>query len=267
MGSKKKVIDEFAKKKLKEYNILEIEGYNTEVTFNQVIKVILSKVFKVKAKASNSLKISTNLKKKILEQILDKKNEKNFPSTKLVLIIHNIEGANLRGETQELLSYLGDHPAFKIIATFDHVKTPSMWNSQIASRFNFFYYNLNTMIPYKEEMKFEETQEFAQDEHNAFLRVKKIFEQSVPNFNKAYFVIARYCINGSGLSIGKWQDKIHQCGFNISYSLLLKHIGEYLNYALLKRSDKHYTIPFESETIEKIISFLEDFLKLNKKVN
>jgi hypothetical protein len=99
---------------------------------------------------------------------------------------------------------------------------------------------------------------------SSFLRAKKIFEQSVPNFNRAFLVIARHCQSGSWLSINKWQDKIHQLGFNISYTLLIKYISEYLNYALLKRYEKNYTIPFESETIEKIVSFLEDFLKIKK---
>jgi hypothetical protein len=165
VGSKKKIVNEFIKKKLKEYNILEIEGYNTEVNFNRILSVILNKVFKLETKCGSNTKISSKLKKIFLEEI--NKEKKIFYNTKLILVVHNIEGANLRGEAQELLSYIADHPAFKLIATFDHFKTPCLWNSQISSRFNFYYLSVHSMIPYKEEMKFEITQEFSQDEHNA----------------------------------------------------------------------------------------------------
>ncbi len=64
-----------------------------------------------------------------LNFILARLEEEEDEDEDLFLIVHNIDGPNLRGETnQGALAQLAAHPRVHLICSIDHINAPLLWD-------------------------------------------------------------------------------------------------------------------------------------------
>ncbi|KAJ3371475.1 Origin recognition complex subunit 2 [Kappamyces sp. JEL0680] len=74
----------------------------------------------------------------------------------ITLLIHNIEGTNLTPEPiQKAISVLASHPKIFLVASSDHLNTPTLWDATKISLFNFVWHEMTTYQPYLVETSFE----------------------------------------------------------------------------------------------------------------
>ena len=54
-------------------------------------------------------------------------------------------------EAQAVLSTLAASDRVHLVASFDHVNTPQLWDPQLAARFNWLWHDITTYTPYVSE--------------------------------------------------------------------------------------------------------------------
>ncbi|KAL5257220.1 hypothetical protein ACHWQZ_G012231 [Mnemiopsis leidyi] len=142
VGSKRKLLIQFAKKMLKyEYHIV-INGYFPNLTVRDILNSITSEML-----GSSASFRSTQDQ---LNYISNSKYNKIF------ILINNIDGANLRNEkSQQVLAELSAIEHVHVIATIDHINAPLLWDEQKSKMFNWLWFDCTTFHSYSDETSIE----------------------------------------------------------------------------------------------------------------
>lgn len=100
--------------------------------------------------SSNLPQLVSNTRVKSEEDLL--KLVADFESP-LAVILHNIDGPKLQSRAaQALLSRLAVLPHVSLVASFDHVDTPVLWDSLTSARFNWRLHDATTYQPQLENL-------------------------------------------------------------------------------------------------------------------
>ncbi|KAJ1949028.1 Origin recognition complex subunit 2 [Linderina macrospora] len=73
---------------------------------------------------------------------------------RMYLVVHNIDGACLR-KHQAALAVLGNCKNIHLLASVDHIEAPVMWDTTLATKFNWAWHDLTTFEPYTVETSYE----------------------------------------------------------------------------------------------------------------
>ncbi|KAI9297030.1 ORC2-domain-containing protein [Neoconidiobolus thromboides FSU 785] len=147
-GSKRETILDFAKKCLitDDSIVLVINGYFPNITLKTILTLICKKL---RAKCLISKPIETV---QFIKEALEKKDD----ISKLYLIVHNIDGENLRSKViQNIFMSLSQLEKISLICTIDHIRATLLWDNVSMTKFNFLSQEMTTFIPYKVETSFE----------------------------------------------------------------------------------------------------------------
>ncbi|KAJ1547472.1 Origin recognition complex subunit 2, partial [Nowakowskiella sp. JEL0078] len=149
-GSKTALIDEFVATHLTDAPAVVVNGFFPSITLREILLQIVNGVMKLDQTPSSPIDLLALIKGYFLPDNKARKWEKIY------LIIHNIDGANLRTDkTQMYLSYLSNIPEIHLIASIEHIHAPLLWDTATTSRFNFLWHDVTTFTPYVEEVSFE----------------------------------------------------------------------------------------------------------------
>lgn len=137
-GSKRSLLDRFTQQYCTNYPLLTVNGYHPAITIRELKHQI--------AKACRLTLFTLDKFKDYM------KNEK------LYILIHNIDGPNLRTEQcQSMLAEIANIPNVYFICSIDHIHAALLWDQYLSDLFQFCYVDATNFADYHVETSFETT--------------------------------------------------------------------------------------------------------------
>ena len=188
LGSKKSLIEEFRTGTLDGEDCVVVNGFFPSLTTKHILNSLSSDLLEHDGAFSS-----------VVEQVEFVRQEQNSVRRKgrpIYLIVHNIDGPNLRGEkAQGMLTQLVAIPSIHLICSIDHINAPLLWDQQKLSKFNFVWFDATTFLPYSEETRNENSFMVKQSGALALNSLNHVFASLTPNAKDIYLMIAQYQID------------------------------------------------------------------------
>uniref|UniRef100_A0A8D8Q176 Origin recognition complex subunit 2 n=1 Tax=Cacopsylla melanoneura TaxID=428564 RepID=A0A8D8Q176_9HEMI len=251
-GSKYKVMDEFYKKMLSHSKVLVINGFFPDLTLKEILESIMIDLLDMKEASQDPQQAFELIKKKL----------KTKHATDIFLVIHNIDGAALRGNKQQsLLAQLASLQKVHIIASIDHINTPLLWDNSKLGQLNFVWFDVTNYSKYEIETSYESSLLIEQSSGKLVKSsIVNVYKSLNNNAKQIFMLIVNNHLDNrknkqyQGVS---FKDLYSWCrkGFLVTSDLTLRtQLTEFLDHELIKwRNDKeHLYIPIN-------LSILEDF--------
>ncbi|KAG0254783.1 Origin recognition complex subunit 2 [Actinomortierella ambigua] len=176
-GSKRQLLNRFALTFLTDAPVIIVNGFFPTVTVKEILNKITAGALEYTG-PTGSLQEQTAFIHTYFRQP-DRRVKKVY------LILHNIDGPNLRSEkSQAALSYLASCPHVHLLATLDHINAALLWDAVKVARFNWIWHELTTYENYLTETSFE---------NSIMVRRGELGARGVQ------FVLASLTSNGKGL--------------------------------------------------------------------
>jgi origin recognition complex subunit 2 len=155
-GSKKDFIDKFVQEELNDYPVLIVNGYVPTITIKEILLNIINGILKLNITATNIVELCDVIVQ-YFTVVKTKKVRKENKVERFYLVVHNIDGPNLRSEkTQNIFSMLANCQNIMLISSIDHINSASMWDASKQFKFNFVYHDVSTFVPYTIETSYED---------------------------------------------------------------------------------------------------------------
>ncbi|KAI8388542.1 origin recognition complex subunit 2-domain-containing protein [Radiomyces spectabilis] len=146
-GSKRNLLNEFARNVLTDGPIIVVNGFFPTITMKDILNKITAGVMGVSAPGQLQEHVS---------MICNYFKSEQRSYDRLYLIVHNVDGGNLRNEkAQSALSMLACASNIHLIASVDHINAGLLWDNVKASRFNWIWHDVTTYENYLVETSFE----------------------------------------------------------------------------------------------------------------
>ncbi|KAJ3038239.1 Origin recognition complex subunit 2 [Rhizophlyctis rosea] len=147
-GSKRSLLNSFAEFCLSSHPVITVNGYHPTCSISQILRTIIDGLLNHTG-PYGSIQDQTSL-----IQTYFTSPDRQIPQ--LYILIHNIDGANLRSEkTQTALATLAETPNIYLVGSVDHIGSSLMWDAGLAGRFGWCWHDVTTFENYKEETSFE----------------------------------------------------------------------------------------------------------------
>ncbi|GAA5811699.1 hypothetical protein MFLAVUS_005140 [Mucor flavus] len=266
-GSKRKLLNEFAESALTDGPLIVVNGFFPSIS----IKDILLKI----TTGALSKTVPTGQISDHVEFICDyfESEEREFES--LYIVIHNLDGANLRNErTQTALSMLAKANNIHLVASVDHINSGLLWDNVKSSRFNWIWHDATTFDDYLVETSFENSLLIRTGELGGARGAKFVLESLTSNARGVFKILAEHQLTemelanmegkgneSVGLSYSQYYQKCRE-GFFVSSDLALKtELTEFRDHKLIatkKNIDgtEFFYIPLDKSTLLNIIELI-----------
>ncbi|GAX72753.1 hypothetical protein CEUSTIGMA_g209.t1 [Chlamydomonas eustigma] len=140
-GSKRAILEHFAREVLTDGAVVIVNGFNPAVTAKHVVLAAASAIVPYSLKGSSAAVI--------LDQI---KRVPEDPSRHVYIIIHNIDGLGLRESSEQaVLAELASCSGVHIAASIDHINAPLLWDMKTREKFKWLCHDATTFSPYLAE--------------------------------------------------------------------------------------------------------------------
>ena len=257
LGSKRMLLESFAKCHLSSVPHIVINGYFPGLTVKQLLRAITVDVLH----HAGVFKTDSECCAFITSSLGTPDSPKD-----LFVLIHNIDGPMLQGErVQGVLSHLASSPHVHMIASLDHINAPLMWDQWKLSRFNWTWHDVTSFEPYKVETSYENSILAKQAGKLALSSLVNVLKSLTPNSRKIYDLLVRYQLEHcddstyTGLS---FQDFCLKCRekFLVNSDLTLRtQLTEFHDHKLVKSRKgadgvEYLTIPIDKGSL---VQYLE----------
>lgn len=186
-GSKRKLLTKFAQSYLTDGPLVVVNGYFPSITIRDILNKLSVDALGINA-PTGSIQDHVSL---IMEHFQRGENEYD----NIYLLIHNIDGVNLRNErVQTALSILASCPNIHIIASIDHINAGLLWDSIKIARFNWIWHDATTFDNYLTETSFENTLMVRQSEIGGSRGVNYVLASLTSNARGIFKVLAEHQI-------------------------------------------------------------------------
>jgi origin recognition complex subunit 2 len=170
LGSKKKLLEEFHQQ-IVEKDCVVVNGFFPFLTIKQILKTITEDILEISGNFSST--------SEHLEEIFSR------ITTDLFLIIHNIDGQQLRTRmVQSVICRLISHPRIHLVCSLDHINAPLLWDQQCMSNLNPIWFDCTTFLPYTEEG-------VGGDKKTELSSLGSVWPSLTPNARKIYIIIIK----------------------------------------------------------------------------
>ncbi|CAO3693148.1 unnamed protein product [Umbelopsis ramanniana] len=184
-GSKRKLLTKFAQTYLTDGPLIVVNGYFPSITIKDILNKLSVGALGINS-PTGSIQDHVSL---IMEHFQRGENEYEH----IYLLIHNIDGANIRNErAQTALSILASCPNIHIIASIDHINAGLLWDSIKISRFNWIWHDATTFDDYLVETSFENTLMVRQSELGGSRGVNYVLASLTSNARGIFKVLAEH---------------------------------------------------------------------------
>ncbi|KAI9028169.1 origin recognition complex subunit 2-domain-containing protein [Phycomyces nitens] len=184
-GSKRRLLNHFAQSSLSDGPLIVINGFFPSIT----IKDILLKI----TLGALNITCSTGQVLEHAAVICDYFSNQDREFDHLYLVIHNLDGANLRNErAQTVLSMLANAPNIHLIASVDHINAGLLWDNVKASRFNWIWHDGTTYDDYLVETSFENSLLMRSGEMGGVRGVQYVLTSLTSNGRGVFRVLAEH---------------------------------------------------------------------------
>ncbi|KAG6795306.1 origin recognition complex subunit 2 isoform X1 [Apis mellifera caucasica] len=253
VGSKRCLINDFHKN-ISYHPSLVINGFFPSLTTKDILDSIITDLLELNC-SGNTIECI-----ELIENALMKN-----PQDRLYLLIHNIDGIMLRSnKVQDLLSCLASIPNIKILASVDHINAPLLWDHTKHSKFNFFWWDTTTFLPYQEETSYESSLLVQQTGALALSSLHNVFLSLTSNAKSIYILLAKYQlsnnnnVNFTGMAFKDLYRAARE-GFLVSSDLALRaQLTEFIDHKLVKikrniDSVEHLMIPLNNGLLKQFL--------------
>jgi hypothetical protein len=135
-GSKRELLNKFAEQYCTDYPLITVNGYHPALTIKDITKQIANACGLACFKLDHF--------------------KQHMKGGKMYLLIHNIDGANLRTEKcQALLAEIASIPNLYFICSVDHYYAALLWDQDISQLFQFCFVDATNFANYQVETSFE----------------------------------------------------------------------------------------------------------------
>jgi len=140
-GSKRSLLHSYCNQVLEYEDKIVVNGFFSKISIKSILSDICSDII--------GLKLFSLEVEEMLNTVVSYYSKLN---NKLYLVIHNIDGINLRPHyCQVVLSKLANTPGINMIASIDHINASLIWEQKLALSFNWLTFDATTFQPYKYE--------------------------------------------------------------------------------------------------------------------
>ncbi|XP_063990360.1 origin recognition complex subunit 2 [Diachasmimorpha longicaudata] len=256
LGSKRTLINDFHKEIIVDHPTLVVNGFFPSLTIKDVLDGIITDLLSLDPPAN------ANDCFNIIEETMRKN-----PDDKLYLLVHNIDGAMLRNnKSQDTLSRLAAIKNVRLLASVDHINAPLIWDNVKRSRYNFYWWDATTLLPYEAETSYEGSLMVQQSGALALSSLHNVFASLTTNAKAIYIILVKHQIeNGkSNLYPGMAFKDLYRGareGFLVSSDLVLRaQLTEFIDHKLVKTrrnvdGAEYLVIPLNNSLLKK---FLEE---------
>lgn len=239
LGSKQSVLEEFRTKALLNSCHLLINGFFPGLTIKQVLTQVTSELL------HHSTTFKTNFEHaRFIVKTLQENNHESQEGTRtkseVFLVIHNIDGLSLRGESaQTSLSILAQSPFIHIVASIDHINATLLWDQKTLSNFNWSWHDTTTYNRYIEEGSYESCLLVQQTGALGIRSLEHVTQGLTPNAQSLFKLLAKHQLESSERSYPgmSFQDCYMKCReeFLVNSDLALRtHLIEFTDHKLVK---------------------------------
>ncbi|CAG5087693.1 Similar to Orc2: Origin recognition complex subunit 2 (Drosophila melanogaster) [Cotesia congregata] len=187
LGSKRNLINDFHQEILSEHPTLVINGFFPSLTIKDILEGIITELLELEC-PSNINDCFT-----IIESTM-KKN----PDDRLYLLVHNIDGTMLRSnKSQDMLSRLAAIANVRMVATVDHINAPLLWDNVKRARYNFYWWDTTTLLPYEAETSYESSLLVQRSGALALSSLRNVFASLTTNAKAIYTILVKYQIENA----------------------------------------------------------------------
>ncbi|CAD5115950.1 DgyrCDS4880 [Dimorphilus gyrociliatus] len=252
-GSKRSLIENFRTKHLIDYDTLVINGFFPSLSIKQILRDICKELL--------DIDVPTGKPENICDEIVStlKTAERD-----IILIIHNIDGPNLRNfKIQNIFSQLSRSNRVKIVCSIDHPNAHLLWDNVRMTNLKFATFKVDTNEDYSVEQSYEKSTA----KRNAQLSVSAanhVLSSLTPNAIKIFFLLAEHQLEHgneedyNGLS---FTDLYSQCRreFLVNSDLTLRtQLIEFKDHKLIKLKKgvdgaEMLTISLDDESLKEVM--------------
>jgi origin recognition complex subunit 2 len=255
------LLKEFSESHLDDTHVIEINGYFPNIS----IKIILVNILYNIQDSILTVIGHSGPSGNIFDQLLLIQNYfiETSPEVSVIsLLIHNIDGQNLRTErTQTILASLASIPQIHLICSIDHINAPLMWDTTLLDKFNFLWHDLTTFEHYDVELSFENRLLTSRNQVGASGAIH-VLSTLNENAQSIFNLLLKHQIE---LKVGMaYQSLLRQCMENFvcsSESGFKTHLTEFKDHKLImsKMVDKGQVlyVPFDESTLQDLLERLE----------
>ncbi|XP_075971594.1 origin recognition complex subunit 2 [Anticarsia gemmatalis] len=255
IGSKRSVLQQFQKQKLKDFPCIVVNGFFPSLTIKSILEAIVIDLLENNHVPANLGDIVNLIDTQLTENGVD-----------LFLIVHNIDGTMLRNaKAQATLASISQIKNVHTIATIDHINAPLLWDHSKLSKFKFTWWDVTTFVPYVEETSFENSLMTHRSGALQLSSLKSVYQSLTTNAKGIFKVIIEYQLENQkqhyqGLPFKDLYSKCRE-QFLVSSDLALRaQLTEFLDHKLvkMKRSydgSENLVIPIDKTLLQQ---FLEE---------
>ncbi|MBN3295180.1 ORC2 protein, partial [Amia calva] len=183
LGSKRALLESFRTSMLMDSLHLVINGFFPSITIKSILNAITAEMLEHQGSFRTPLDQIDFIVKAL----------KKDPDLHIYLIIHNIDGAMLRGEkSQQTLGQLAAIPNLHLLASIDHINAPLIWDQSKLSQFNWLWYETTTYLPYIEETSYENSLLVQQSGALALSSLTHVMRSLTPNARGIFRLLAEF---------------------------------------------------------------------------
>ncbi|RCI00503.1 Origin recognition complex subunit 2 [Rhizopus azygosporus] len=263
-GSKRNLLNEFAQTALTNGPLVVINGFFPSIS----IKDILLKI----TAGALGVQVPTGQIQDHVAYICNYFSREDREYDNLYIIIHNLDGPNLRNErTQTALSMLASANNIHLVVSVDHINAGLLWDNVKSSRFNWIWHDATTFDDYLVETSFENSLLIRSSELGGARGAKYVLDSLTTNARGVFKILAEHQLmemeianmdgkgnESVGLSYGQYYQKCRE-GFFVSSDLALRtELTEFRDHKLIsskKAMDgtELFFIPLDKSTLLHIL--------------
>ncbi|CEG65118.1 hypothetical protein RMATCC62417_01975 [Rhizopus microsporus] len=263
-GSKRNLLNEFAQTALTNGPLVVINGFFPSIS----IKDILLKI----TAGALGVQVPTGQIQDHVAYICNYFSREDREYDSLYIIIHNLDGPNLRNErTQTALSMLASANNIHFVVSVDHINAGLLWDNVKSSRFNWIWHDATTFDDYLVETSFENSLLIRSSELGGARGAKYVLDSLTTNARGVFKILAEHQLmemeianmdgkgnESVGLSYGQYYQKCRE-GFFVSSDLALRtELTEFRDHKLIsskKAMDgtELFFIPLDKPTLLHIL--------------
>ncbi|KAI4495559.1 hypothetical protein M0802_008571 [Mischocyttarus mexicanus] len=254
LGSKRNLINDFHNQFISDHPTLVVDGFFPSLTIKDIFDSIIIDILELSAPAGITECI----------ELISKVLKKN-PKDRLYLLIHNIDGIMLRSnKIQDALSTLARIPNFCIMASIDHINAPLLWDHTKHSKYNFYWWDTTTLLPYEAETSYESSLLIQHSGALALSSLINVFLSLTSNARAIYKLLIQHQLdnsNNSDFSGLAFKDlyRIARESFLVSTDLALRaQLTEFIDHKLVrtkrnKDGTECLTIPLSNNLLKQFL--------------
>lgn len=267
-GSKRNLLNEFAQSSLTDGPLIVVNGFFPSISIKDIL-------IKISAGALGTTgptgQISDHVK-----YICDYFSDPDREYESLYIVIHNLDGPNLRNErSQTALSMLANAENIHLVASVDHINAGLLWDNVKASRFNWIWHDATTFDDYLVETSFENSLLVRSGEYNGTRGAKFVLDSLTTNARGVFKILAEHQLpemelanmegkgnESVGLSYNQYYQKCRE-GFFVSSDLAFKtELTEFKDHKLISTKKgldgtEFFFIPMDKTTLMNIYEQLD----------